>query len=423
MDTYFEINGGNKLYGEIVNQTSKNATLPIMSACLMLDGTTTITNYPQISDVENMISLLSFLGARVEKINENLIINTNNCENVGIDSHLSKTMRSSVFLLGSYLSRFQNVMLTLPGGCDIGLRPIDIHISALKKLNVNVTCLGNNVFFDATQAKAGKVKLRIPSVGATENIIQFACKLKGITTIYNAAKEPEVVDLCNFLNLTGAKILGAGTGKITIYGVDSLVGVTYKPIGDRISAGTIVAAVAMCGGDLTIRNAVPYQNLKFLEKVASLGCQIDIKNDIIHIISDGKLNSAGKIETGYYPEFPTDLQSIMLAISTIADGETTIIENIFENRFQIIHELIKCGAKFKKLSNSVVKIRGVESLRPAEFEAKELRGGAALVLLALVAKGKSTITGINFIDRGYVKLEKTLSALGADIRRVCQKEK
>lgn len=422
METYFEINGGNKLYGEIVNQTSKNATLPIMSACLMLDGVTKITNYPQISDVDNMISLLFFLGAKVEKSGEDLLINTNTCQNIGIDGQLAKTMRSSVFLLGSYLSRFKNVMLTLPGGCDIGLRPIDVHISALKQLGVNVSCLGNNVFFDATNAKANKVKLRMPSVGATENIIQFACKLKGTTIIINPAKEPEVVDLCNFLNLAGAKIIGAGTNKITIYGVDSLVGVTYKPIGDRIAAGTIVGAVAMCGGDVTIRNAVPYQNLNFLKKVASLCCQIDIKNDIIHIISDGKLKSIGKIETGYYPDFPTDLQSIMLAISTIAEGETTIIENIFENRFQIVHELIKCGARFRKLSNRIVKIRGVENLKPAEFEAKELRGGAALVLLALIANGKSKVTGVKFIDRGYVQLEKTLTKLGAEIKR-CQKEK
>ena len=423
MDTYLEIEGGKKLFGEIINQTSKNATLPIMSACLLVNGETKITDYPIISDVENMISLLTFLGAKVDKRGNDLLINTELCENVGIDGQLSKTMRSSVFLLGSYLSRFNNVMLTLPGGCDIGLRPIDIHISALKQLGVNVTCLGNNIFFDAENAKANKVKLRMPSVGATENIIQFACKLKGKTIISNPAKEPEVVDLCNFLNLSGAKIIGAGTDKITIYGVDSLEGVTYKPIGDRIAAGTIVGAVAMCGGDVTIKNAVPYQNLNFLKKVASMGCQIDIKNDIIHIISDGNLNSVGKIETGYYPQFPTDLQSIVLAMSTVAKGETTIIENIFENRFQIVHELIKCGARFRKLSNRIVKIRGVENLKPALFESKELRGGAALVLLALKANGKSNITGINFIDRGYIQIEKTFSSLGAVIKRVCQKEK
>lgn len=423
MDTYLEINGGKKLFGEVINQTSKNATLPIMSACLLVDGETNLTNYPKISDVENMISLLSFLGAKIIKENSNLIINTNECENVGIDSHLSKTMRSSVFLLGSYLSRFKNVMLTLPGGCDIGLRPIDVHVSALKQLNVNVSCLGDNVFFDATNAKAGKVKLRIPSVGATENIIQFACKLKGKTIIHKAAKEPEIVDLCNFLNLCGAKIIGAGTNKIKIYGVNSLEGVIYKPIGDRIVAGTIVGAVAMCGGDVTIKNAFPYQNINFLKKVASMGCQVNIKNDIIHIVSDGNLKSAGIIETGYYPEFPTDLQSIMVALSSVAHGETTIIENIFENRFQIACELIKCGIKFKKLGNRILKIRGVKNLLSAEFEAKELRGGAALVLLALKAKGISKISGINYIDRGYEQIENIFSSLGADVRRVCQKEK
>ena len=422
METYFEIEGGNKLYGEILNQTSKNATLPIMSACLMLDGVTKITNYPKIKDVDNMISLLSFLGAEINTQETNLIINTNNCQNVGIDEQLSKTMRSSVFLLGSYLSRFKNVMLTLPGGCDIGLRPIDIHISALKKLGVKVECLGNNIFFDATNACSNKIKLKKPSVGATENIIQFACKLKGVTTIFNAAKEPEVVDLCNFLNLAGAKILGAGTSRITIYGVDVLEGVTYKPMGDRITSGTIVGAVAMCGGDVTIKNAVPYQNLNFLKKVASMGCQIDIKNDIIHIVSGGNLISAGKIETGYYPEFPTDLQSIMLAMSTIAKGETTIIENIFENRFQILDELAKCGAKFKKINNRIVKVRGVENLKSADFISKELRGGAALMLLAMRAEGKSKITGIHYIDRGYVQIEETLSKLGVKIKR-CQKEK
>ena len=422
METYFEIEGGNKLYGEITNQTSKNATLPIMSACLLLENETKITNYPKISDVDNMISLLSFLGAEIKTNDTDLLINTNNCQNVGIDEQLSKTMRSSVFLLGSYLSRFKNVMLTLPGGCDIGLRPIDIHISALKKLGVKVECLGNNIFFDATNASPNKVKLQKPSVGATENIIQFACKLNGITTILNAAKEPEVVDLCNFLNLSGAKILGSGTSRITIYGVNRLEGVTYKPIGDRIVSGTIVGAVAMCGGDVTIKNAVPYQNLNFLKKVASMGCQIDIKNDIIHIVSNGNLISAGKITTDYYPKFPTDLQSIMLAMSTVAKGETTVVENIFENRFQILEELVKCGVKFKKINNRIVKVRGIKNLKSANFVSKELRGGAALLLLAMSAEGKSKITGIKFIDRGYEQIEKTFSKLGVEIKR-CQKEK
>lgn len=423
METYLEINGGKKLYGEITNQTSKNATLPMLTASLLLEGETKITKYPHISDVENMMSLLSMLGAEIKVEEDTLKINTDNCQNTGINSTLAKTMRSSVFLLGSYLSRFKNVMLTLPGGCNIGARPINIHRMTLQKLGVKSVCVGENIFFDATNAKAGKVKLKLPSVGATENLIQFACKLKGKTTIYNPAKEPEIVDLCNFLNSAGAKILGAGTDKITIYGVDKLKGVQYKPAGDRIVAGTIVGAVAMCGGDVTIKNAVPYQNLNFLKKVASMGCQIDIKNDIIHIVSDGNLKSCKEISTGYYPNFPTDLQSIILSMSTVAEGETTIKENIFENRFQLVEELTKCGAKFKKINNRIVKIRGVKSLTGANFVAKELRGGAGAVLLGLKANGESTISGVNFIDRGYEQIEKIFSLLGANIKRVCQKEK
>lgn len=423
MNTYLKILGGKKLYGEIINQTSKNATLPMLTASLLLEGETKITDYPHISDVENMVSLLSGLGAEIKIEDDTLKINTDNCQNTGINSTLAKTMRSSVFLLGSYLSRFKNIMLTMPGGCNIGARPINIHRTTLQKLGVNSICVGENIFFDATNAKAGKVKLKLPSVGATENLIQFACKLKGKTTIYNPAKEPEIVDLCNFLNLAGAKILGAGTDKITIYGVDKLNGVQYKPAGDRIVAGTIVGAVAMCGGDVTIKNAVPYQNLNFFKKVASMGCQIDIKNDIIHIVSDGNLKSCKEISTGYYPNFPTDLQSIILSMSTVADGETTIKENIFENRFQLVDELTKCGAKFKKLNNRIVKIRGVKNLTSAHFVAKELRGGASAVLLGLKANGESTISGVNFIDRGYEQIEKTFSLLGAEIVRVCQKEK
>lgn len=423
MDTYLKINGGKKLYGEIINQTSKNATLPILTACLLLNGEITIKNYPHISDINNMISLLSNIGAEIKVKNNNLIINTDKCKNIGINPTLARTMRSSVFLLGSYLSRFKNVMLTIPGGCNIGARPIDIHRMTLQKLGVKSICVGENVFFNADNAKAGRVKLKLPSVGATENLIQFACKLKGKTIIYNPAKEPEIVDLCNFLNLAGAKILGAGTNKITIYGVDKLTGVQYQPSGDRIVAGTMVGAVAMCGGDVTIKNAVPYQNLNFLKKVASMGCQINIKNDIIHITSDGNLKSIKKISTGYYPNFPTDLQSIILSMSTIAQGETTIQENIFENRFQLVDELTKCGAKFKKINNRIVKIRGVKSLTSASFTAKELRGGAGLVLLGLKANGTSRVYGLNFIDRGYEQIEKTFSLLGAEIVRVCQKEK
>lgn len=419
----FIINGGKRLYGEIVNQTSKNATLPILSATLLANGSTTIVDYPKITDVENMLKILIKMGVDVKREENKLIINTEKADNLGIDTELSKTMRSSIFLLGSTLSRFKNVMLTLPGGCKIGARPIDIHINSMKKLGVKVSCLGNNIFFDSTEAKSGVVKLRKPSVGATENIIQFACKLKGKTTIYNAAREPEIVDLCNFLNSCGAKILGSGTNRIDIYGVDNLQGTTYKPIGDRIVAGTIASAVAICGGDVVIRNAVPYQNLKFIEKVRSMGCQINIKNDILHIVSSGNLKSCKEITTGYYPEFPTDLQSILLAVSVCCEGETVIKEQLFENRFLILTELLKLGAKFKIKDNRTVKIKGNKNLQSNELECKDLRGGAGLVLLALKIKGETIVSDIQYIDRGYEQMEEMLAVLGADIRRLWAKEK
>lgn len=422
MKNCFFIKGGNKLYGKVNNQTSKNATLPILTASLLINGNINLINIPNIIDVNNMLSILEKMGTKVERNGGNVIINTEQVNNLGIDTKLSKTMRSSIFLLGPYLSRFKNAMVTLPGGCNIGKRPIDVHIDALKALNVKVSCLGEHVFFDAGEAKANKIKLRLPSVGATENIIQFACLLKGKTIILNAAREPEVVDLCNFLNASGAKILGSGTNKITIYGVNKLNATTYKPIGDRIVAGTLVSAVAMCGGDVTITNACPYQNLKFLEKVASMGCKIDVKNDIIHIVSDGNLISAKKISTGYYPKFPTDLQSIFLAMSVKAQGITTIKENVFENRFQIADELIKCGAKIKRINNRTIKVKGTNNIVGNMLKAKELRGGAALVLIGLIAKGITKVENIEFIDRGYESLEKILSLLGVDIRRVWQKK-
>ena len=339
-------------------------------------------------------------------------------KDLGIDSELSKTMRSSLFLLGSCLSRFGHVMLTLPGGCTIGKRPIDIHIKCLKKLGVKVKEVGDFVFFDSQHAHAGKVKLKLPSVGATENLIQFACKLKGTTIISNCAKEPEIVDLANFLNSMGAKIIGAGTNRITIHGVEELNGVEYNPIADRIVAGTLMTAVAICGGDVTIRNACPEENEKFIQILRLMGCQIETKNDIIHIVNNKKLNSIGKVSTGFYPKFATDLQSLLLTASCVAQGLTTINERVFENRFLTAEELRKMGAKVYVINKHKAVVVGVKSLYGKTVEALDLRGGASLVLAGLVAKGETVVNNIGFIDRGYEQLEKMLASLGANIRRV-----
>lgn len=413
----FKIIGGTKLNGKIKNQVSKNAILPIMSASLMAKGKTVLNQYPKISDVENMILILKKLGAKVIKSNGKLLIYTSDINGAFVDCELSKTMRSSIFLLGSLLARFKNACISMPGGCDIGKRPIDIHINALKKLGVKVTHIEDNILFDAKKAKPCRIKLKLPSVGATENLVQFCSTLEGKTTICNAAKEPEIIDLCNFLNKMGAKIYGAGTNKITIYGVNKLCSTTYKPMGDRIVSGTIMLATAICGGNVTISNACPHENLNLIKKLCSMGCQITTKNDIINIVRDKELISPKIIKTGFYPKFATDLQSQMLVTSCFANGLTYIKETIFENRFLIVDELNKMGAQIEILNNKSVLLSGKNCLTGANVFAGDLRGGAALVLAGLKAKGETIVHNIKFIDRGYEYLETMLNSLGANIVR------
>ena len=409
------IKGGKSLQGKIKNQTSKNATLPIMCASLLANEKTIIREYPKIKDVDNMISILKKLGASVRRRENNLEIETKNVSSSFVDCKLSKTMRSSIFLLGPLLARFKTACITFPGGCKIGDRPIDIHIKAFKKLGVKVEYLEDNLIFNAKNAKANTIKLKLPSVGATENIVQFCATLKGKTTIFNAAKEPEIVDLCNFLNKMGAKILGAGTSIITIYGVNRLKSTSYKPMGDRIVSGTIMIATAICGGNVTIYNACPYENLNLIKKLSSMGCQISAKNDIINIISNKELISPKKIKTSYYPKFPTDLQSQMLVACCLADGETTIKETIFENRFLIVEELNKMKAGVKIINKNTAIVNGNNKFIGASVYAKDLRGGAALILAGLAAEGETVVNNIKFINRGYENIETQLSSLGANI--------
>mgnify|MGYP005792639317 FL=1 len=414
----FIINGGNKLYGTIKVQTSKNATLPIMSASLLTTESVKINSCPDILDVQNMIKILKKLGAKVERIGDDYVIDNSQIDDICLDYNLCKTMRSSIFLLGSILARFKTMSLTMPGGCKIGERPIDIHIDAFKRLGVKVVELDDFIFFNAEHAKANKIKLKIPSVGATENIVQFASTLKGKTTIYNAAREPEVVDLCNFLIKMGANIKGAGTNKITIFGVDRLKGVEYRPIPDRIVLGTLLIATAICGGVIQINNAILNQNEKLIDILLRMGCQINIKNDIITISRETPLKSIKSVSTGYFPDFPTDLQSLMLTLSCIVKGKTQINEKIFENRFLIVDELKKMGAKIQIIDNHTAIVEGVHKLSANKIKALDLRGGASLVLAGLAAEGRTIIENVHFIDRGYCHLESMLASLGADIKRI-----
>lgn len=412
----FIIHGGKPLKGRIRVQNSKNATLPILTACLMCEGDVIINDYPHISDVDNMLDILKELKVDVKQTDNKLIINSKLADNSTMDFTLMKTMRSSVFLLGSMLARFKTAVITSPGGCKIGKRPIDIHLSGLKKMGVKICALGENLYFNANEAHPAKIKLKLPSVGATENLIQFACLLKGKTVLKNVAKEPEVVDLCNFLNKMGAKILGAGTDKITILGVDCLNATQYTPIGDRIVAGTYMIATAICGGCVELLNASAEHNKNLIEKLKQIGCQIQIENDIIKISSERGIKSFGEIKTGYYPQFPTDLQSQMLTLACFASGYADVYENIFENRFLIVPELQKMGAIISVINNHNVRIVG-SKLHKAKLYAQDLRGGAGLVLAGLGVKGVSQVFGVDFIDRGYEFFEQNLSSLGADIKR------
>ncbi len=414
----FEIIGGAKLHGEISIQTSKNAVLPIMSASLLAESPVLLKNCPEIIDVNNMISILHCLGAKVEWRGKDIYIDPTSITNAKIDCELTKSMRSSVFMLGSILAKFKTAFISSPGGCDIGKRPIDIHIKAMKKLKVEVEEAEEFLFFDANKAKARTIKLSMPSVGATENLLLFACTLKGKTTIKNCAKEPEVVDLCDFLCKMGAKIIGVGTERLTIHGVNHLRGVKYTPISDRIVTGTLMCAVAISGGNVTLNNVKVRHIENLIDKLRSMGCQIKANNDIINISSSGRLRAIEDITTGYYPDFPTDMQSLMLVTSTIAKGKTKVNEQIFENRFLIVPELEKMGADIVFKSNREVIINGVDHLIGSTVYARDLRGGASLVLAGLATCGLTVVENVHFIDRGYEHLEDMLSSLGVDIKRI-----
>ncbi len=415
LDKYV-IHGGNKLYGSVTIQTSKNATLPIMAASIIAKDKFKIFNPPKISDVNNMLLILNKLGAIIEEKDNYIQIDNTSLNNLKIDCKLSKTMRSSIFLLGALLNRFKFAIISAPGGCKIGKRPIDLHINSFKKLGVEVKTCGKQLYFNALNSHPAKIKLKLPSVGATENIIEFACTLKGKTTIKNAAREPEVVDLCNFLNLMGAKIYGAGSKTITIYGVDSLRGVKYTPISDRIVAGTIMIATAICGGKVCLKHANPEQNKKLIEILRLIGCKIETKCDIITISSDANLVSPKNILTGFYPNFPTDLQSMMLTLCCVLKGKTTVQESVFENRFLTVPALIKMGANIKQINKHKIVVNGVKSLYAARVKSTDLRGGAALILAGLVADGTTKVTNIKLVNRGYQNLHEMLNSLGACIK-------
>ncbi len=416
MDKYI-IDGGIKLYGKVDAQSAKNTVLPLLAAAVLTDEPVYIRALPQINDVENMLRILTEVGCLIRRQKDCVIIDSSNAASHEIPARLTKELRSSVFMLGSVLTRFHRAKISYPGGCDIGLRPIDLHLSGLQRLGVKIVERDGYIHCEADRLMGAEILLDFPSVGATENIMLAAVKAEGITVIRNAAKEPEIADLQHFLNGMGANVQGAGGGTIVIRGVKRLHGIDYRPIGDRIEAGTYLIAAASCGGELEV-NGVPAENIAaLLHKLRENGCKIHTKNVKIILSSDGRLKSVNLVETTPFPGFPTDLQAQYSALCCTASGSTLIVENLFETRYRYAAELKRMGADITVRGKTAF-IRGVARLHGASVTASDLRGGAALVVAALSAEGQSSVLDLSHIDRGYDDFEGKLRKIGAKIRRI-----
>ncbi len=416
MDKYI-INGGEKLYGSVEIQSAKNTVLPLLAASVLTDEPVKLRRVPVINDVENMMRILTEVGCQIKRQKDGAVIDSSNAASHEIPMQLTKELRSSVFMLGSVLTRFHRAKISYPGGCDIGLRPIDLHLSGLKRLGVEIIEKDGFIHCEANRLKGAEILLDFPSVGATENIILAAVKAEGTTIIRNAAKEPEIVDLQGFLNAMGGKVRGAGGGTVVVEGVSHLHGVEYTPIGDRIEAGTYLIAAAACGGEVETRGVPPENIAALLHKLRENGCKIHIKSDKIIVTSSGRLKAVDLVETMPFPGFPTDMQAQYASLCCTAKGATLIVENLFETRYRYAAELKRMGADITVRDRTAL-IRGVEKLHAAEVVANDLRGGAALVLACLNAEGQSTVSNLFHVDRGYGDFEGKLRKLGAKIRRV-----
>ncbi len=413
----FQIVGGYPLRGTLDIPTAKNACLPILAGSIMCSDTVKIIDCAKFSDIIYMTKILEGLGAKIIEDGDDLVLDMSDIKNFATSDEYTKKIRSSIFLLGPLLSRCHHAKVAYPGGCNIGSRPIDLHLKGLRCLGVKIIERHGYIYCDGSNMHAGDIYLDLPSVGATENIMMASVMLDGVTTINNCAKEPEIEDLQNFINAMGGKVSGAGTSVITITGVDKLHSVEYTPIRDRIIAGTYMIATAMAGGDVTLNGASANHLVALISKLRQSGCQIDTYCDKIHIVASGNIQAVSHIETQPYPGYPTDLQSQMLTLMTVSDGTTIIKENLFENRFNITSELTKMGADIKVVDRMAI-VRGVKELNGAEVQAQDLRGGASLVIAALRAKGYTTIENVYHIDRGYSHMEDDLARLGAHIKRI-----
>lgn len=409
------INGQNRIVGEITVQGAKNSVLPIIAATILCKGESIIHNCPELSDVEVSLKIIKALGGTYVREGNDVVINTDGiCCNT-IPDELMREMRSSVVFLGAILARCEEAIISTPGGCELGPRPIDLHISSLEKLGAEIKEEHGFLRFASPNGlKGAEITLSFPSVGATENIILASCTLKGRTVIHNAAREPEISNLADFLNCAGARIYGAGSDIITINGVDKLHSAELDVIPDRIAASTYMSAAAITGGDIILTNIMPSHMVSLISFFTDTGCEISLAGKTLRLKAPKRLKRVPTVRTTVYPGFPTDAGPTSIAMLSKALGTSVFVENIFENRFKYIDELKRFGAKIKT-EGRVAIVEGVDHLSAANCECTDLRGGAALVVSALAANGITKIDKIHHIYRGYENIVGNLACLGADV--------
>ena len=409
----FIIQGGKKLEGEIEISGSKNAALPIIAATVLNAGTTTLYNVPDIQDVNTMYEILRKIGVTIKRKNNKIIINTSKIHTYEIPDDLMRQMRSSVILAGALLGKYHKARFSCPGGCDIGSRPIDLHLKGFEKLGVNIKEEYGEIYCDAEKIIGTQIHLDFPSVGATENIILASCLGEGTTVITNAAREPEIEDMIKYLNKMGAKINGAGTDKVEIVGVKKLSEISYNIMPDRIETGTYLVAGAITNGNIKLLNVNSKHIEPILNKLDEVNCKLNISNNEIEIIAPKRVKAVD-IKSMPYPGFPTDMQSIFGALLITAKGTSVITENIFESRYKYTQELIRMGAKIN-VEGRIAIIKGTKKIQGTNVVATDLRGGASLVIAGLYANGVTQIDNIHYILRGYEKMDEKLKKVGAKI--------
>ena len=415
--SYYEIRGGRPLSGSLAIHGAKNSVLPILAACLLVPGQCVLHNVPDLSDVSATLDILRLLGCRADREGDTVVVDASVLSRGDIPEHLMREMRSSVIFLGALLARLGTAELSYPGGCELGSRPIDLHLAALRALGADIREEQGALCCRSGRLQGRELCLSIPSVGATENAMLAACGCPGLTTIVGAAREPEIADLQGFLRAAGAQVTGAGASTVTVRGGVPLHPAEYRVMGDRIAAATYLCAAAAATGEIEITGAAPDTLTAVLACLEEAGCELRIEPDRVILSSHAPLRGISPVRTAPYPGFPTDAQAILMAALAGGEGATLFVENIFDSRYRHVGELRRMGANIQ-LAGRAAMVSGVGRLRGANVRSTDLRGGAALVVAALGAEGTTQVSGLRHIRRGYQELDKNLRALGADVREI-----